>query len=223
MPEHENGKRLWPHPTVLMVRHGTTDFNRGPGGGRFKGTEFDLPLNAEGRAEAKADAKALAGWAIAGVESSPMIRATQTAAAICHAVGCKPDTDEALRPWDIGYLAGHKKDEARARVEYYITHCRKEVPGGESYHDWWEMFTDNLSHELAEAAKSDHRHNGGWCADVLATHSCDLLAAKSFLTGGDPQVHTEGNGPEPGRITVLSRIGGKWRWRGDLNPSSGGN
>jgi len=68
--------------TLLFVRHGETDWNRQ---GRFQGTR-DIPLNDEGRAQAR---RLAARWPWGGdvLLSSPLLRARETAEILAPALG----------------------------------------------------------------------------------------------------------------------------------------
>ncbi|NPA06191.1 MAG: histidine phosphatase family protein [Chloroflexi bacterium] len=65
-------------PTLLLVRHGETDWNRE---GRYQG-QADPPLNARGRAQAHALGQRLQaeGWRPEVIYTSPLRRAAETAA-----------------------------------------------------------------------------------------------------------------------------------------------
>ncbi len=60
---------------ILLVRHGETEWNRIH---RFQGRS-DVPLNQEGKKQARALAEALKDECIAAIYSSPLVRAIETA------------------------------------------------------------------------------------------------------------------------------------------------
>ena len=66
-------------PTLLLIRHGETDWNRS---GQVMGNQ-PIPLNQTGEQQARACAEMLAHTPIAGIVTSPVLRAVQTA----HIVG----------------------------------------------------------------------------------------------------------------------------------------
>ncbi len=70
-----------PGPRLLLVRHGETDWNRQ---GRFQG-QIDIPLNAQGQAQAEAARAFLASVPIQRAYTSCMARPRQTAEAILSA------------------------------------------------------------------------------------------------------------------------------------------
>lgn len=69
--------------TFYFVRHGETDWNSL---GKIQG-QTDIPLNENGRAQARALASRLAGLGIEHIYSSPLLRAKETANIINEKVG----------------------------------------------------------------------------------------------------------------------------------------
>jgi broad specificity phosphatase PhoE len=94
---------------IILVRHGETESNRR---GLFRG-RLDVPLNATGREQAEAVARALGGDPVAAVFSSPLVRAVDTAGAIARKHGIEPIADESFNNIDLGRWQGLEK----ARVE----------------------------------------------------------------------------------------------------------
>src|ERR1051325_2875625 len=93
-------------PTVLLVRHGKTAFNKGREEDRLKGTRYDLPLEPEGKREVEKDAKMLAKYDLASLGHSEMKRAKQSAEIISKHTGVEPEAVKQMDPWDVGYLSG---------------------------------------------------------------------------------------------------------------------
>jgi len=211
LANEKTDKKQFEHPTVLLVRHGKTDFNKGEGGGRLKGTKYDLPLNQEGKNEAVQDAARLKKWDIASVEHSPMARSKQTADILGKATGNPPKSNDSLRPWDVGYLSGQKRTDASSRIGYYINHPSRKVPEGESYGDFYDNFTSGLSKKMAQAKKTPGK------AHVLVTHSCNVLAGDAMVNDHRPTPHT-GSMPDTGRILAVEK-GPTGHWRMNQNPN----
>ncbi len=89
------------HSTLLLVRHGHTDWSRTR---RVMGRR-DLPLNEEGRAKGSALAARFASLELAEVLSSPLVRSVETAEAIAapHRIEVARDprlTDVQAGPWE---------------------------------------------------------------------------------------------------------------------------
>ena len=87
---------------LLLVRHGETDWNREH---RVQG-HTDVPLNAAGRAQAEALAESLADVLLAGVYSSDLARARQTAEIVSRRQGLEVVLEPGLREKNFGSWEG---------------------------------------------------------------------------------------------------------------------
>ena len=126
---------------LVLVRHGATEHTAG---GRYSG-HGDVPLSEPGRAQAGAAAARIAAMPgpISAVLTSPLIRCTQTAAAICTALMSSqpsvptPVTEPDLIETDFGAWEGLTFAEVRER--WPAEHTRWAAspavapPGGESF------------------------------------------------------------------------------------------
>lgn len=114
-----------PAVVLWLVRHGETDWNAA---GRFQGWT-DVPLNENGRTQAGQLREVLANHEFAGVWSSDLARAIETARI---AVG-EPAVDRRLRELDFGDLEGAVWDqldkETKAGLKEFDSF---RSPGGES-------------------------------------------------------------------------------------------
>jgi broad specificity phosphatase PhoE len=119
--------------TILLARHGETDWNRD---GRWQG-HTDLPLNDSGRAQARALGGALAHRGIDLIYTSDLARARQTAAAVELATGLEATVDPDLREVDVGEWAGATREQARERDPAWYEEWRAGAVagyrGGETY------------------------------------------------------------------------------------------
>lgn len=103
---------------LVLLRHGRTGWNHS---GRAQG-HADVPLDAEGEAQAKAVAPVLAALDPVAVWSSDLARAAQTAAVVAAEAGLVPVLDARLREYDVGpnrqgltaeeYAAAHPAEHA---------------------------------------------------------------------------------------------------------------
>ncbi len=100
-PRPSSGLELW------LLRHGATEWSRN---GRHTGRS-DLPLLAEGEAEARALAALLQGVAFTAVATSPLQRARRT----CELAGLGESAQiwDDLREWDYGAYEGITTAEIR--------------------------------------------------------------------------------------------------------------
>jgi 2,3-bisphosphoglycerate-dependent phosphoglycerate mutase len=96
---------------ILLVRHGETDWNRER---RVQG-HTDRPLNDEGRKQAQALARELAGDNVDAVYSSDLVRAHETARIVAGRLGLDVIVLPELRERDFGTWEGLTDDEILAR------------------------------------------------------------------------------------------------------------
>lgn len=120
---------------MLLIRHGETDWNRVR---RVQG-HVDIGLNATGRAQAWQLGAALAARdPIAGIYTSDLTRAVETARAVARATGARLTRVRALRERHFGQFQGMSFVEADRRFPEQAWHWRHRTPdwsppgGGES-------------------------------------------------------------------------------------------
>jgi len=126
-----------------VIRHGETEWSRT---GRHTGRS-DIPLNDQGREEARDAARTLDGWSVARAYTSPLARARETAKLVEPACGVVVDAD--LVEWDYGVYEGRTTPEIReAEPAWSVwTHPMK---GGESIDDVGERVDRFLTRALVE-------------------------------------------------------------------------
>jgi broad specificity phosphatase PhoE len=122
--------------TMLLVRHGETDWNREQ---RFQG-HADPPLNQTGRAQAVDLSVALAAEPLAAVYSSPLRRAFETAEIVAAAHDRRPVSMAALMEVDVGSWQGLTRAEVDERYPDQFARWLDHVDGfgftnGESYEE----------------------------------------------------------------------------------------
>lgn len=100
--------------SIIIVRHGRTDFNAT---GRLQG-RTDNPLDEVGLAQADAVATYLAPELLSDtlIVSSPLLRARQTASAIAGSVGASFEIDERWIELDYGAFEGLRQSEVPISV-----------------------------------------------------------------------------------------------------------
>ena len=110
---------------LVCVRHGETEWSRD---GRHTGRS-DIPLTSRGRESAKALGEALSGWRFVLVLTSPLLRASDTAALAGY--GDVVEMSEDLLEWDYGEYDGVTTATIRETVPGWTvwTHGAK---GGEA-------------------------------------------------------------------------------------------
>ncbi|MDP3956775.1 MAG: class I tRNA ligase family protein, partial [bacterium] len=126
----------------FIVRHGITDWNKED---RAQGRS-DIPLNEEGRAQARAIAQKLKQQNIELIISSPLLRAKETADIIAETIGVEVIVDAALQEKSHGDADGMTQDEIRNKYGDQYDYDLK-VPNGESYRELeariWQAFREH--------------------------------------------------------------------------------
>jgi probable phosphoglycerate mutase len=147
---------------AVLVRHGQTEWSLD---GRHTGST-DIPLTEEGRREAEAAGRRLAGRTFALVLSSPLARALDTCrlAGFGDAVQVRED----LREWDYGDYEGLTSPQIREeRPDWYL--FRDACPNGETA----EQVGDRVDRVIMEV-----RGVGGDAALFGHGHCLRVLAAR---------------------------------------------
>ena len=118
---------------ILLVRHGQTSWNKQR---KFLG-RTDIPLDDEGRTQARLMARSISHIPLSGLYSSPLSRAWQTAEAIAQEHSLTIQRIDGLTELDQGELEGHSASILQEKYATFFrewradpTHIR--VPGGET-------------------------------------------------------------------------------------------
>jgi broad specificity phosphatase PhoE len=114
-----------PLPQLWLVRHGQTEWSAT---GRHTG-RTDLPLDDDGREQARALAPTLSGLSVTQVLTSPLQRARETCALAGY--GERATVDDDLQEWDYGDYDGLTTEQIRERRPDWSL-WRDGCPGGES-------------------------------------------------------------------------------------------
>jgi 2,3-bisphosphoglycerate-dependent phosphoglycerate mutase len=155
--------------TIVLVRHGETEWNRER---RFQG-HADMPLNEEGRRQARALAEELAGDSFAAAYSSPLRRAFETAEIIGSRLGIQVEPAEGLKEVDLGSWSGLTTAEVEERFPEGFRRWREGRAGwtdGETYEALGRRVVSTLL-ELAERHPGERLlavAHGGPVRSVLA-------------------------------------------------------
>jgi 2,3-bisphosphoglycerate-dependent phosphoglycerate mutase len=97
--------------TIVMVRHGETDWNRE---NRFQG-HADTELNEAGREQARMLALELAGETFRAAYSSPLLRAHETALILAASLDLEVEPADELMEVDVGSWSGLTRTDIEAR------------------------------------------------------------------------------------------------------------
>ena len=124
---------------LFLVRHGSTEANeRRPF--VLQGSEIDGPLTVNGQRQAAQLAEFLAAVELSAIYTSPMIRASQTAACCAESRDLSAAPLDSLKECRVGRWQGLSWDQIRERdpaeCERFLADPALEPhPGGESYQD----------------------------------------------------------------------------------------
>lgn len=155
-------------PTLLLVRHGETDWNRA---GQIMG-ERPVPLNARGEAQAAALAAILQPGTVRLLASSPVARAQQTAAILASALELPLVTDRGLTEIGAGEWEGRFWSELAddlVRHHFYSRPHESRPPGGETLGEVQARAIPALHRLIEQAPGRDDRLLVVSHADVLRT------------------------------------------------------
>ncbi len=96
---------------ILIIRHGETAWNRN---NIFRGT-YDIPLNENGKEQARFAAQSLEGVRIDAAYTSPLSRATETAEIVSAPHGISPVVHDGFIDMDYGEWTGKEDSEVARR------------------------------------------------------------------------------------------------------------
>jgi len=176
---------------IWMVRHGETEWSIS---GQHTGST-DIPLTPDGRLQATAIGKLLAGRRFDHVLSSPMLRARETAG--LAGFGHRIRLHEGLLEYDYGELEGLTTGQIRA-IHPGWQLFRDGCPGGEMPEQMAKR-VDALIEELRELGDNSLLFGHGHCLRSLAVRFLDLpirYATNLLLGTGTISIASDGrDGP----------------------------
>lgn len=135
---------------LLLIRHGHTEWSRS---GRYQGRS-DLPLVAEGRDQARQLGQRLKGQGVVSVFTSPLCRASETAAIVAESLGLGvPLVDPRLAEMAYGQWEGMTQAEIRLRWPDQLRRWKRfpdsaAAPAGESLAQVRERLNEFFSDPL---------------------------------------------------------------------------
>jgi 2,3-bisphosphoglycerate-dependent phosphoglycerate mutase len=162
---------------LCVVRHGETDWNLA---GILQGW-VDVPINDQGRRQARELATAFAGQGFDRVYSSPLIRALETAEIVAAGLGLpRPSIHEGLKERNFGVLQGVPKAELAEHNPLLLQQILQRNPAAhfESGETMDEVATRVLDAILDLAM--DHPGEQllvithGWVMDIITRHISGL-------------------------------------------------
>lgn len=141
---------------LILIRHGITNWNAE---GRWHGLS-DIPINEEGKNQAKQAAQAIKGIKVDIAYTSNLIRTKQTSEEICKASGynCPVFSNAALNERDYGIYTGKNKWQINKEIgdEQFLKLRRgwdHPIPQGESLKDVYDRVIPFYQQEILEKLK----------------------------------------------------------------------
>jgi probable phosphomutase (TIGR03848 family) len=159
--------------TVLLVRHGMTDYV----GRALAGRSTDVHLNPEGRQQAERLAARLAHYPLSALYSSPLERALETAAPLAAARSLDVRLCEGAMELDFGEWTGRTMAELEADplwTRFNTERTATRAPGG-------ELMSEAQSRMIGAVEALRGRHAGA--AIALVSHADVIRAALAHYAG----------------------------------------
>jgi len=191
---------------IYLVRHGQTDWNAAR---RWQGHE-DIPLNAEGIAQARALARRMGRWKIDALYSSDLARAAMTARIVGETAGLNPIYDPVWRERDVGAFSGLTNDEVRMKFPLAWESMQRGVvdpPGGETHIAFFERVSrafERLIELHAQASVLLVSHGGVLSAVIAHVLGIGLDGHRRFSLGGNTGLSIIEAGETASRVLLLN-------------------
>lgn len=157
---------------LLLVRHGETDWNAQQ---RLQGRR-DLPLTETGRAQVRALAERIRGYAPEHAVSSPLTRAAESCQLLGH---LDYKVDKRWQESDLGLWEGRTSTELRTNSDRTYVRWRAgrhTPPQGESF----ETLRTRIGAAISDLVETCYG------AALVVTHGGPIRAACAMLVGLDP-------------------------------------
>lgn len=173
-------KVMMDNAKVLIVRHGSTNFNKegGDSEDRIRGWA-DVPLNDKGRQDAANAAKKLSHEHPEAVYTSDLVRAEETAHIINKDFEVPLTISKDLRPWDVGIYTGKETKKVIADMNHLVRNEHLSPVDGESFQTFRERFLSKLREIMDSALK-------GNCTYIVVSHFRNAKTYAAWEAKGFP-------------------------------------
>ena len=165
--------------SLYLVRHGKTALNNdeNPTDDRIRGWK-NIPLNKEGKLQAKELGQIFKGKKIDKLYSSDLQRAYDTAYEISKGSGTPVTKKFDLRPWNLGKYQGESSEKVGPEIADTIKKTPHiKVEGGESFNNF-KTRALNMARKLIEESKKKNV--------VAVTHTRDVKLIQAWIAAGCP-------------------------------------
>jgi len=156
---------------------------------------LEVPLNAQGRINARKAAQLLRSKDITSITSSDTKRAIQTARIISTELHLPVIESDRLRSWNMGEMQGLEAKVAKPFLTYFQENPTCTPPKGEKFQAFYNRFKAVWAATVAYVRKFPNAR------PLLVTHSQNLDIVEWFLEDIEPGNALEfGGGIKPGGI-----------------------
>jgi len=136
---------------IIIIRHGETEWNKT---GRFQG-HSDVPLSAEGRAQAAALGQNLALDHVHAIYASDLTRAMETAAPLAKRFGLEVISDPLLRELNFGAWEGRNFNDVNAEnpnamKNFYTDPEQADIPESEPFPEFQRRVAGRVREIVAQ-------------------------------------------------------------------------
>lgn len=202
-------------PTVVLVRHGETEFNSSDNKDHEKLRGWlDIPLNEQGYVMAEKLGQFFLNYPVSRVVASDLNRARETAKSIMRYTDADIKLTSTLRPWNLGAVMGKPvKDYVPVMLEYI--NRDKDIPPGstESFHMFQTRFLGKMNELMQEAIEK--KDNG---IIIAVAHSRNTRALRGWIAAGAKDINTLDKRPlldkddpvKTGHFMAIQFDGQKW-------------
>lgn len=147
---------------VIAIRHGKTDWNAKDAGGQGQAEilrgNIDVPLNAEGEQGVLESAQEICAYPVVEVRSTPAYqRAKQTRHIIAQVCGVPERDAPEFAPYNPGELSGKPVSLIVDVLELLMDVPFLPAPGGDTWADYFNRFSDSWHKVYAEFGADDSR------------------------------------------------------------------
>jgi broad specificity phosphatase PhoE len=165
--------------SVYLMRHGATAMDMGSN--RSDGW-LDLPLTDEGRVELIQAQQMLKCVPLKVIYVPNLKRTVETGEIIASGTASDPAVVEVAqaRTWNLGIIAGMKKEDGRPKVKDLKLNPTRRPPGGESYSEFKARFLAWLNPLLAKQEKAKQP-----CLLVMSGSNLRLIGLELFGSEDD--------------------------------------
>lgn len=189
---------------VYLARHGTTLLNQD---GCFRGP-IDVPLDASGVRDAKQLHSFFKSVQLGDILCSDKQRAHETAKIIAAGHPESPRPTPLLHAWNIGYLAGQKKDDHTEDIEFFQNHPAVQIPEGQSLDSFRARVRPVFKQAIQRALQTG-------LPVLLVTHSSVIHEVGQAVNGDHNSTVVR-----PGGVAVIGLRDGKLAAEPLLKPDS---